>query len=63
MEIGEVLTRAQMKRLKRNMAIREKYRLLINNGFKVSQAIHIIAEEYELSDIMVRLIIRKKTAL
>lgn len=63
MEIEDVLTRTQMKRLKRNTAIREEHSRLIASGMKKSDAVRRIADRYELSEIMVRQIIRKKTAL
>lgn len=63
MEIWDVLTQKQQKRLKRNNAIREEYNELRGKGFKKSESIRCIAGKYELSEIMVRQIVRKKTAL
>lgn len=63
MEIWEVLTKTQMKRLRRNTAIRDEYNKLMDRELKKSDAIRKIAEKYELSEIMVRQIVRKKTAL
>ncbi len=63
MEVWDVLTQKQMKRLKRNNAIREEFNELMGRGFKRPESIRKIAEKYELSEIMVRQIIRKKTAL
>lgn len=63
MEVWDVLTPKQLKRLKRNNAIREEYSWLRHNGLKKSESIRRIAGKYDLSEIMVRQIVRKKTAL
>lgn len=63
MEVEKYLTRAQLRRLYRNTAIRKEYNKLIDSGLKTMEAMGRIADKYELSVMMVRLIIRRKTAL
>lgn len=63
MQIEDVLTSAQLKRLRRNLAIRKDYDKLRDKGLTVAEVLSLLSKKFKLSEVMLRNVIKKRTAL